>query len=60
MLNKIPNSFKEVSMIKDLLVDAEKRMRSAIQSLEEDFSAVRTGLVPSRILKKLSCPPIWG
>jgi len=34
MLNKIPNSFKEVSMIKDLLVDAEKRMRSAIQSLE--------------------------
>jgi len=52
MLNKIPNSFKEVSMIKDLLVDAEKRMRSAIQSLEEDFSAVRTGRASPALVEK--------
>jgi ribosome recycling factor len=52
MLNKIPNSFKEVLMIKDLLVDAEKRMRSAIQSLEEDFSAVRTGRASPALVEK--------
>jgi ribosome recycling factor len=52
MLNKIPNSFKEVSMIQDLLVDAEKRMRSAIQSLEEDFSAVRTGRASPALVEK--------
>ncbi len=39
-------------MIKDLLVDAEKRMRSAIQSLEEDFSAVRTGRASPALVEK--------
>jgi ribosome recycling factor len=40
-------------MIKELLVDAEKRMRSAIQSLEDDFSTVRTGRASPALIEKL-------
>lgn len=40
-------------MIKEALVDAEKRMRSAIQSLEEDLAGVRTGRASPQLIEKL-------
>lgn len=40
-------------MIKEALVDAEKRMRSAIQSLEEDLAGVRTGRASPALIEKL-------
>lgn len=40
-------------MIKDLMIDAEKRMRSAIQSLEEDLAGIRTGRASPALVEKL-------
>ena len=40
-------------MIQEALVDAEKRMRSAIQSLEEDLAGVRTGRASPQLIEKL-------
>lgn len=44
----------EVKLIKELIHDAEKRMRSAIQSLEEDLAGVRTGRASPALVEKLS------
>ena len=41
-------------MIKDLVNDAEKRMRSAIRSLEDDLAGVRTGRASPALVEKLS------
>ena len=41
-------------MIKDLLTDAEHRMRSAIQVLHDDLNAVRTGRASPSLVEKLS------
>ena len=40
-------------MIKEAVLDAEKRMRSAIQSLEEDLAGVRTGRASPALVEKL-------
>ena len=40
-------------MIKEAVIDAEKRMRSAIQSLEEDLAGVRTGRASPALVEKL-------
>jgi ribosome recycling factor len=44
---------KEVAMIKEAVLDAEKRMHSAIQSLEDDLSGVRTGRASPALIEKL-------
>ena len=41
-------------MIKELVYDTEKRMRSSIQSLEDDLAAVRTGRASPALIEKLS------
>ena len=41
-------------MIKDILTDAEHRMRSAIQVLHDDLSAIRTGRASPSLVEKLS------
>jgi ribosome recycling factor len=41
-------------VIKEATHDAEKRMRSAIQSLEEDLAGVRTGRATPALVEKLS------
>ena len=41
-------------MIKELIHDTEKRMRSSIQSLEDDLGAVRTGRASPALIEKLS------
>ena len=40
-------------MIKDLLNDAESRMRSAIQVLHDDLAAIRTGRANPSLVEKL-------
>lgn len=40
-------------MIKDVLRDAEARMRSAINALEEDLSSIRTGRASPKLVEKL-------
>ena len=40
-------------MIKDILTDAEHRMRSAIQVLHDDLAAVRTGRASPALVEKL-------
>ena len=40
-------------MIKDILTDAEHRMRSAIQVLHDDLSAIRTGRASPGLVEKL-------
>jgi len=45
---------KEVNMIKEAVADAEKRMHSAIQSLGDDLSGVRTGRASPALVEKLS------
>ena len=40
-------------MIKDLLSDAESRMRSAIQVLHDDLAAIRTGRASPTLIEKL-------
>jgi ribosome recycling factor len=41
-------------MIKELVHDTEKRMRSSIQSLEDDLAAIRTGRASPALIEKLS------
>jgi len=41
-------------MIKELTQDAEKRMRSAIQSLHDDLSVIRTGRANPSLVERLS------
>jgi ribosome recycling factor len=41
-------------VIKEATQDAEKRMRSAIQSLEEDLAGIRTGRATPALVEKLS------
>lgn len=41
-------------MIKDILTDAEHRMRSAIQVLHDDLAAIRTGRASPSLVEKLS------
>lgn len=40
-------------MIKETVADAEKRMKSAINSLEEDLAGVRTGRASPALIEKL-------
>ena len=40
-------------MIKETIQDAEKRMRSAIDALEEDLAGVRTGRASPALIEKL-------
>ena len=40
-------------MIKDILADAESRMRGAIQVLHDDLSAIRTGRASPSLVEKL-------
>jgi ribosome recycling factor len=41
-------------MIKELALDAEKRMRSAIQSLEDDLAGIRTGRASPTLIERMS------
>ena len=41
-------------MIKEAVQDADRRMRSAIQSLQDDLSGIRTGRANPGLLEKLS------
>lgn len=41
-------------MIKELIHDAEKRMKSAIQALEDDLSGIRTGRASPALIEKMS------
>ena len=41
-------------MIKELVQDSEKRMRSAIQSLEDDLGGVRTGRASPALIERMS------
>ncbi|MBC8333397.1 MAG: ribosome recycling factor [Anaerolineae bacterium] len=41
-------------MLSDLYVDAKTRMRGAIQALEEDLAAIRTGRANPALVEKLS------
>ena len=40
-------------MIKDILTDAEHRMRSAIQVLHDDLAGIRTGRASPALVEKL-------
>ncbi len=46
--------YKEVVMIKEAISDADKRMHSAIQSLEDDLGGVRTGRATPALVERLS------
>lgn len=41
-------------MIKEAIMDAEKRMQSAIQSLEDDLAGIRTGRANPALVEKVS------
>jgi len=41
-------------MVNEAIHDAEKRMKSAIQSLEEDLAGIRTGRASPTLIEKLS------
>lgn len=41
-------------MIKELIHDAEKRMKSAIQSLEDDLAGIRTGRASPALIERMS------
>jgi ribosome recycling factor len=40
-------------MIRDIMKDAENRMKSALQTLEEDLSGIRTGRATPALVEKL-------
>jgi ribosome recycling factor len=44
---------QEITMIKETIADAEGRMKSAIQILEEDLAGVRTGRASPALVEKL-------
>lgn len=52
--NLLALTYKEVVMIKEAISDAEKRMHSAIQSLEDDLGGVRTGRATPALVERLS------
>ncbi len=41
-------------MINEAVQDAEKRMKSALQALEEDLAGIRTGRASPALIEKLS------
>jgi ribosome recycling factor len=47
-------SIEVFQMVRDILTEAESRMRGAVRSLEEDLSAIRTGRASPAIVEKLS------
>jgi ribosome recycling factor len=47
------NSAQEAVVIKDILKDAESRMRGAIQVLHDDLAAIRTGRASPSLVEKL-------
>jgi len=47
------SALQEAVVIKDLLNDAESRMRSAIQVLHDDLGAIRTGRASPSLVEKL-------
>jgi ribosome recycling factor len=47
------NSIQEAVVIKDILKDAESRMRGAIQVLHDDLAAVRTGRASPSLVERL-------
>jgi len=44
---------KEVTVIKDLLKEAEARMTGAVQSLEDDLAGIRTGRASPALVERL-------
>jgi len=44
---------KEVTVIKDLLKEAEARMMGAVQSLEDDLAGIRTGRASPALVERL-------
>jgi len=44
---------QEVQLIKETMLEAEKRMKSTIQSLEEDMAGIRTGRASPALIEKL-------
>jgi ribosome recycling factor len=49
----VKNIFQEADVIKDLLKEAESRMRSAISVLEHDLSGIRTGRANPGLVEKI-------
>jgi ribosome recycling factor len=47
------NSAQEAVVIKDILKDAESRMRGAIQVLHDDLAAIRTGRASPSLVERL-------
>jgi len=41
-------------MVKEAVQDADRRMRSAIQSLQDDLAGIRTGRANPGLVEKLS------
>jgi hypothetical protein len=50
---KIRISCLEADVIKDILKDADKRMHSAIQNLDDDLAGIRTGRATPALVEKL-------
>jgi ribosome recycling factor len=50
---KLKRRFREGSMIKETVKEAELRMRGAIQSLEDDLAGIRTGRATPALIEKL-------
>ncbi len=46
--------YQEAEVIKDILKEAEGRMKGAIQSLESDLAVIRTGRANPALVEKLS------
>lgn len=46
-------ALEPINMIKDLLSDAESRMKGAIHALEEDLAGIRTGRASPALVEKL-------
>jgi ribosome recycling factor len=46
-------SFQEADVIKDILKEAETRMRAAVLNLEEDLSGIRTGRATPALVERI-------
>jgi ribosome recycling factor len=46
--------FQEADVIKDILKEAEARMRTAIQNLDDDLSGIRTGRASPALVERLA------
>ena len=44
---------QEVSMLNDVYTEAKNRMKGAVQALEEDLAAIRTGRASPALVEKL-------